>query len=279
MNRNIHIIIILLIFHLTHAQVQKYHSFTINNGLSDAYIKCFAQDEYGYIWIGTESGLNCFDGYDFRHFLFENNENSIADNYISSLAAPGNGKLYIGTNDGFSIYTMKNQTFANFYTDSTNNNSLPDNHILCMEQGINSNLWIGTNAGGLCAFNTKTEIFTAFPHDSVGAVTTLHYDGKNFLWTGTYKNGVYIFNIREKEFKRFRIPFKTGKINDIYIDKYQNVWIGTALNGLIHYNPENDTFQLFFKSYPDYLLAKRNRINKILEDKNGTLWIDRKSVV
>ena len=65
--------------------------------LSSSLITCICQDKYGYIWIGTEYGLNKFDGYRFTNYLHNDRDTStITDNIISNFIVDKNGGLWIG---------------------------------------------------------------------------------------------------------------------------------------------------------------------------------------
>ena len=83
------ILAILLVFvhHQTSvAQQYIFSHYSVDNGLSQSVIKCIFQDSKGYIWFGTQQGLNKFNGYSFDNYL--NNpadSNSISDNWIYSI--------------------------------------------------------------------------------------------------------------------------------------------------------------------------------------------------
>ena len=73
--------------------------------LSSNLITCICQDKAGYIWIGTEYGLNKFDGYRFTNYLHHRSDRtSIIDNIISCLFVDKDGNLLVGTNRGLQMY-------------------------------------------------------------------------------------------------------------------------------------------------------------------------------
>lgn len=73
------------------------HIFT-SGKLSSSLINCVAQDRYGYIWVGTEYGLNKFDGYNFSTYLYNSSdERSITDNTITDFLVDHSGRLWIGS--------------------------------------------------------------------------------------------------------------------------------------------------------------------------------------
>lgn len=79
-------------------------------------ITCLCQDQEGYIWIGTECGLNRFDGY--RFVAFQNNpqdSTSLAYNKVASLLCDREGRLWVGTNRGLQRYDYATNSFINYY--------------------------------------------------------------------------------------------------------------------------------------------------------------------
>ena len=102
----INTLILLLVFYggLCYAQRANYRTLDFydnNNGMSQGTVNCIAQDKYGYIWLGTQDGLNKFDGLNFT--IYKNDPNvrtSISDNFITSIAEDYNGHLCIGTRSG-----------------------------------------------------------------------------------------------------------------------------------------------------------------------------------
>ena len=99
-----------------HAQMDRprFKQLNIEDGLSQSRISAIVQDSKGFIWIGTEDGLNRYDGYEFRIFTFDpNDSNSIANNVILSLASGDSGNLWIGTSfAGLNKYDAKTGNFT-----------------------------------------------------------------------------------------------------------------------------------------------------------------------
>ena len=74
----------------------------IDNGLSNNNVKALLEDSYGFLWVGTMSGLNRYDGYEFKKYsLSFNNENF---NDISSLQEDGLGNIWISNGFGYVVY-------------------------------------------------------------------------------------------------------------------------------------------------------------------------------
>jgi ligand-binding sensor domain-containing protein len=86
----------------------------IKNGLSQNYVNCVFQDAFGYIWVGTQDGLNKFDGYSFKVYKQDpNNKHSISHNFITGITASKDSSLWIVTNDGLEKYDHRSNLFQN----------------------------------------------------------------------------------------------------------------------------------------------------------------------
>ncbi len=157
--------------------------------ISSSLTTCIAQDKHGYIWIGTEHGLNRYDGYKFiQYFYEENDETSISDNEISSLFCDREGRLWIGTYKGLCRYDYKSNTFVRYKI----KNISP--HITCMCQPISGNILVGTRGWGLYIIPKdkdkliKGEFVKKYPHDDF--YTILFEDREHNIWRASHLNKV-----------------------------------------------------------------------------------------
>ena len=79
----------------------RFDRFSVEDGLSASAVDCIVQDSLGFVWIGTEDGLNRFDGYSFEIYRHDPQDpNSLSSSNILDLYADDNGLLWIGTIDG-----------------------------------------------------------------------------------------------------------------------------------------------------------------------------------
>ena len=92
-----------------------FENLTIDNGLSQATAEAIIQDSDGYVWIGTNDGLNRYNGSEIK--VFDSNdgdENSIISNYITALAEDKNKNLWVGTDEGLSKINLSNYSISNY---------------------------------------------------------------------------------------------------------------------------------------------------------------------
>src|SRR5690606_2396834 len=108
-------LLLLLLLHHTYAQEQPYRfsSLNNNNGLSNNQVNCIYKDARGFMWFGTMTGLNRYDGYTFKVFRHSQGDSlSLNDDYISGIfPAPGN-RLYIKTRNGDNLYDPEKEQFS-----------------------------------------------------------------------------------------------------------------------------------------------------------------------
>lgn len=84
----------------------------VKDGLSNNQTNAIYKDSRGFMWFGTISGLNRYDGYHFKIFRMNRlNQNTLPDNYIETITEDGDGRLWIRTSEGYAIYDHNTETF------------------------------------------------------------------------------------------------------------------------------------------------------------------------
>ncbi len=271
----------------------KFERLTVKEGLSQSVVISIFQDSKGFIWFGTQDGLNKYDGYKFTHYKRnEKKLNSISDNYIHQVYE-FNNMLWIGTNQGgLNKFDPINEKFTSYKNEPTNPNSISSNNVTAFASDDNGNLWVGTYDKGLNLFNIRTDKFNRIIIDSdkkptVGGnhISALVYQkNKNYLWIGTF-DGIRLLDISSGETFDltdliYNNPLEQNKIiRAIHIDRNSNVWIGTDADGLVkieNFTDANNISQVRIKNFrysstPGSISG--NSINSICETKNGRLWL------
>ena len=150
---------------------------SLDDGLSQNAGLAFLQDRRGYLWIGTQDGLNRYDGYTFT--IYKNdpgNPDSLSFNSINALAEDRDGLLWVGTwGGGLNRFDPRTQRFTRFQHDPSKPISLSNDNVTSVAQDATGAIWIGT-LGGLDRFDPQTNGFTHFRHDS-NDESTLSSDG------------------------------------------------------------------------------------------------------
>ncbi len=141
-------------FAATGQSAYRFSNFSINEGLSQSSVTCLLQDENHALWIGTQDGLNRFDGKQFEVFSSEDSE-GLKSEYIKCGIKTNDGCLWFGTANGLSVFNPKNERFQHY--------TIPGKIALqiegiCKDQkGI---LWLATSGKGVVSFDPRTSQFT-----------------------------------------------------------------------------------------------------------------------
>jgi len=280
--------IFLLSIHTTiYAQNEEleFNHITAEDGLSLSSTTKVIQDKKGFLWIGTYNGLNRYDGYEFKTFLPQtNNQNGISNHSIWTLFEDSKGYVWVGTLDGLNKFDWETEKFTVYKNDPSNPNSLSNNYVLSIYEDKAGTLWIGT-LNGLNKFNRKKNNFSVIKKvsdrlnpDSLNSVLSIVEDNNKLLWISTW-NGLTHMNrdglITETLYsqKPDSKYFDYRMFPVVYKDYDNNIWLGTNGNGLKKYNPKTKEFQSFVSIQNNKNTISNNFINAIYQDNNKNLWI------
>ena len=222
----------------------------VSRGLSQSAVNCILQDRQGFLWVGTQDGLNRYDGYTFKIFRPASNDpQTINDRWISTLFQDKHGYIWIGTRTGgLNRYDPLTGLFTHFVNDPANPSSLVDDRVQAVFEDSHERLWVGT-AKGLDRFLSDK---TGFEHYNV-----------NVLLASEAANAKP--RLLSKEL--------IHNITSIFEDKQGNLWVGTAYAGLNRYDEENNVFINYSQVAASPSTLSSNSILSIQEDPNGNLWV------
>jgi signal transduction histidine kinase/ligand-binding sensor domain-containing protein len=116
-------LILLLSAHLLPARPSHFSHIDSRSGLSQNTVTTVIRDHEGLIWLGTQDGLNCCDGYSFHIYrMSKSDTNTICDNYILSLVEDGYGRIWIGTRNGLCYFDKDLGRFQRLYATAADRN-------------------------------------------------------------------------------------------------------------------------------------------------------------
>ncbi|MDM8564989.1 EAL domain-containing protein [Candidatus Halobeggiatoa sp. HSG11] len=273
-------IIIIFIFSITNllAQELKFQNFSLDEGLSQSTVNAILQDKQGFIWFGTQDGLNKFDGYTFTVYRHDPKvPDTLSHNEIFSIYEDNQGILWIGTGNGLNKFDR--HKFTSYLHDPNNPNSLSNNMVWSIYEDSQGILWIGTNGGGLNKFDGHK--FTHYLHDpndpnslSHDSVWSIYEDSQGVLWIGT--NGGGLNKFEQGKFKCYLPAQKTDDLNNIISSIYESsketLWIGT-LGGLHKFNRQQETFTSYFYDSNNINGLSSRAIWNLKVDIKNNLWI------
>ncbi|MDO5637290.1 MAG: two-component regulator propeller domain-containing protein [Myroides sp.] len=260
----------------------------LEKGLSNNYIMGITQDQKGYIWVSTESGLNRFDGEGFTVYkknIPKTAGKSINGNELNMLYADKDDPIiWIATQrEGLNAFNYDTETFYYYRNNPDDPNSLITNDITHVTQASDGNLWIATYHRGFEYLDKKTHVFTHYNKSTLpqlvdNGVWSLAEDNNKVLYIGHVNSGLSIYDTQSKTLKNYQhnpnikgsIP--GNSVNCIYIDRSTNVWVGTN-GGLAMYNRDLEMFTSFTHDASNSNSLLSNFICHITQTDDGNLWV------
>ena len=164
------------------------HYTSTNSGLPYNMVNKIIQDEKGFIWFGTSSGLSRFDGTRFRNYTKE--ELGLQSVYITALCKDGDGNLWVGTDLGVTVYNVHTDRFEPF-TQKSDLETTIHNKANAICKGPDGIIWISVNGQGLFAYDPTSKLLRNyfFEHGKQTLpvnIRTLHVDAENGLWLSLF---------------------------------------------------------------------------------------------
>lgn len=233
----------------------------IEDGLSQSTIFASLQDSKGYMWFATRSGLNRYDGYNFKpYFNDPKDSTSLSDDGTNSLYEDKNGNLWIGT-----IYGNINRFNSKYETFTYKN--------------VSELVEIRPN---------QTDDFYEYPlsfsRNQKTTITSITEDKEGKLWIGTWGNGVIVVDKNFKKYNHFYYErnnpnsLRTNRIMDLHFDKDGRLWIATFGGGLtrltksLKNSKEVFSFETLLQGVNEFSLSD-NKLLNIFEDSKNNIWI------
>ena len=258
---------------------------SLEEGLSQSTVDCILQDRTGFMWFGTQDGLNRYDGYHFKVYQHDpEDETSISNNAIICLYEDRSGNLWVGTPGGLNRFDHESETFVRYHHDPARQDSLSSDNIKSVLEDASGHLWVGTSSG-LNRFDHATGRARHYRHDpsnpnslSDDNVKSLYEDGAKNLWIGTGK-GLNELNRQNETFTHYfhnpDDPFSISHngVLSICQDRSGVLWIGTNAGGLNRFDRERRTFTRYKADARLDDSLSHDQIKTVYADRSGRLWI------
>lgn len=261
---------------------------TLDDGLSQSNVLNILQDSDGFMWFGTENGLNRYNGYEFDYFKRERgNPNALSNDFVYDVDEDASGNLWIGTNGGgLAMLNRESGEVRTYQHDVENKQSISSNIVRRILIDADGMIWLGTREAGLDRFNPKTETFT---HYDIGAIESgqapsvfaLYQSDTHVLWIGG-DHGLTRLDTKTNESANFAneshdaTSFIEHGVRAIAEDVNGHLWIGTHGGGLSRFDPTKQSFEHFSHNPDDATTISGNRVTTIFLDSDGRLWVGTK---
>lgn len=237
----------------------------LDKGLSQTTVHCILADNKGLIWIGTASGLNCFDRYDMKSYYHEkDNPHSLPGNTIYFIAEDAENNIWISTNNGLTLYDKSSDSFrpAKF----------EDKAIISYSFCSLSGSILFTANEGIYIYDYKKQTFRKRPvlledSSNFSPYYIKPWDKDELLLVSQYK-GVLKYNPVTDQLSPTDYPVQTG-LNAIYLDSKKRLYLSSYNKGFVCYAPDGK------KLYTIHAGNSRLTSNLVLDfmEINNKLWV------
>lgn len=255
-----------------------FRHFSPNEGLSNDAVRGIAQDKYGFIWIGTNYGLNRFDGTRVKKYFWNPNDStSISNDFVRSMYGDKQGRIWIGSDPGFSLYDYERDCFIRFGNSYAN--------ILAITEDKDGVIWTATSRGLRYTDIKNRQLVDAIVTDTSLnkllhlSIRDIFYgaDEKFYLATG---KGVVIMDWKTKKWELISKQ-ETGTsliggndVQSVAVDKSNRLWVAlnfsySALYCISSDRKSSTEYTYFQKQQGDNI---PNSIRTIVVDNKNRVW-------
>lgn len=268
------------------ADIYKFSHLDVYDGLSNNQVNSIWKDQQGFMWFGTLSGLNRYDGYEFKVFRrVAGDSTSLTDNYIDKLFEDHLGNLWVNTRIGFNIYNPVLENFDRNITPYLEQLSLPTDIVInSIAQDNQGDYWYITVGDGLYFYNDTQKSVRHLPlrnnaeNQPVNIMDVAENGGDSF-WI------IYADGVLEQYDKRslkminssaqLSIENKSVLLNyKILTDREGDLWCFAVEDprGVYYYQPK-DSMLLHFHKNSKQVRLNNNVVRDVVLDSTGLVWI------
>jgi diguanylate cyclase (GGDEF)-like protein len=256
-----------------------------DEGLSPGGILAIVQDPQGFMWFGTEDGLDRFDGVDLRRFIHDRSDvESLPANWIAALACDTAGHLWVGSDGGGIV--SRDDTDGRFrHPDIGTSGIGTDANIRALHIDAAGRVWIATRGLGVAEVDPAAHRTTAFraraddPHslsdDSAFAIAEDHA-GRMWIGTSAGLDRIDPATGRVDHFTAGLRSLDLGKggitVHTLTFDASGTLWIGFDTS-LVRFDPQSGVFTVLHHTDGNADSLPDGRVNAVLEDTEGRLWV------
>jgi len=263
----------------------RFEHLTVDQGLSHSDAMAVAQDQAGFIWVGTNRGLDRYDGYELKQYLLPITRQGVAGNRIKVLhVAPATGRLWVGT-----------ERAGLHYYDATADRLLPlgkqqipaayrpllgqlaNVSIMALASDAQGRLWVGTQQDGLfvLTFGARGQlaslrrVLPAVRATAEYYISSLATDAEGNVWVGSYDRG--LGRVRAGSTRPvIEATAVTDQVRVLYVDRRGDFWIGLDQR-VLWVSAANRRAGRELAAHPQPLAYPQ--MQALLLDSFGRLWV------
>lgn len=218
----------------------RFRHYTVEDGLSSNSVRSIIQDRRGYIWFGTEDGLNCYDGIHMKIYRTNKEKKDVlGNNVISSLLEDKDGVIWVATDAGIYLYHSNKDIFEKFQ--STTEITTVTSSIT---QDTNGNIWFSTYGQGVFRYNKRSNKLKQFQLPTYSNMAYhIFVDSDNNIWVAGKQSNRSILKLNKNTdtFDNFPLIYLNQTEQHanslvLFEDSSRFLWIGTWDKGLQQVN-------------------------------------------
>jgi len=250
------------------------------HGLSHNKINTIIEDRRGFIWVGTDDGLNRFDGRQFVTFRRTMNDTaSLSGNLVTDLLEDREGRLWIATADGGLCrydYRLPPGKQFRHYPMQWEGRQLPSNSIHVMLEDRQGYLWLGTGSHGTVRFDKKTGQFRQLVPGSIRTILDLCMDREGNIWAGQQGGGLMkilpqAFTYEEDlRYRNLYAKLPHTAITALLLDEDQSMWIG-SWDKVLYQQAAGGQKTSFAENGP--YSFRNDEVLSFAQDARGNIWM------
>lgn len=247
----------------------------LSDGLSHNQVNAILKDHKGFMWFGTLSGLNRYDGQVMKVFKHNPRDTtSIIDNFITSIyELPGN-KLYLETRSGANIYDPETECFIRNTGAWFKSLNIPVKAVSEVLKDKDGNFWFNAKEQGVFKYEVSRGRTLLVPGASV---TAIQQDKQGNIWLVHRNKTITELDRKTARIKQRIQVFKKTDPSDfqefkLFVDHDGDVWVYTLNNqrGIDYYSPASGRKRFIDKGQG---VLNSNLINGMIGDEHGQIWI------
>lgn len=249
----------------------------IRDGLSNNYVTSIVQDKRGEIWVGTEAGLNRFNGHSFMNFTV--GDIGLPGDAVTALQYDGkNDRLWVGTKSGLAVIQLPDLTPVQLKKPA----DMGDYNITDITPASDGGLWIVNHYGSVTHYDPETGRFNVFSTKNVpglpNEMLTAADDGYGNLLIGHFTDGLSVVDMKTRKLRRYTADsgnpgsLPGNRVRIIRTDTFNNIWVGTS-KGLSRFDVRNGKFTTFRHRSGNPASLAGDAVYAVTETPDGTLWI------
>ncbi|HZP66127.1 MAG TPA: two-component regulator propeller domain-containing protein [Rudaea sp.] len=260
----------------------RFRSYGNEQGLSQPTALAMTQDSAGFLWIGTQDGLNRFDGYSFKVYKHDRADAwSLADNHVYALAPDRDGSLWIGTQTGgLDRYDPALDRFERYAADPARSDALGSDYVTALLVDRSGRLWVATTAARLQWLDRATNRFRETPlgaRQEFAEVRALAEEADGSVLIGARK-GLWRCDPDATQMRELRYDSAHAlDVQAIALAKNGDLWVSSTDAGLFHFGADGSPLAHYGREADAAHALPDNEVRGLGFDELGRLWIATKN--